>query len=367
MSAPEPVRPAFGNGSLLYVAGYGAGPGDGLHVYRLVAGQWEGKLLAGAAELSALAHHPLLPVVYGVSGSASGTVSAWDVSGDTARLLGATGSGGAEPCHVAVHPAGHVLSVANYASGTLALVRLRPDGAFDGDALRVPLEGSGTDPERQEQAHPHMAAFGGDAGNTVQVVDLGADVVHRLALASTSTGTSTSTANSTGAGTGLAEDAPWQVPPGTGPRHLAALPGGRLALSGELAATVLVRRTGGDGWTVVPSTGCTGPARTRSPRNYPGDIQASADGRYLYCANRGYDTIATFAVDGNQLTLVAECDAGARWPQHLLVSGHELLVAGRDGDAVVSLPLTHGIPGPARTIFECPGPSWLLAAPAAVL
>jgi 6-phosphogluconolactonase len=364
LSAPETaVAVAFGPAGsgagqdgrtppVLYVAGHGTGDSDGLHRFCRLDGRWEGSLLARAAEVAAMARHPGLPVVYAVSGTAEGTVHAWDVSGDKGRLLGETGSRGTEPCHVAIDPVGRLLVVSNYASGTLALQRLGADGSFEGPAAQVALSGSSVDPLRQEHAHPHMAAFFRN-GDAVLVADLGSDLLRHYALDVNANGEPA-----------LVEGPATAFPPGTGPRHLAILPHGGLVFSGELASTVLTGTASSGQWSMVPSTGRSGPARTRSARNYPGDIQASGDGRYVYCANRGQDTVATFAVDGGRLRLVSERDSGTRWPQHLLVAGDELLVAGRDSSTVVSFPLEDGFPGEPRPLFDCAGATWLLAGPA---
>jgi 6-phosphogluconolactonase len=114
-------------------------------------------------------------------------------------------------------------------------------------------------------------------------------------------------------------------------------------------------------WRVTPSTTRTGPAKTRTPRNYPGDIEGSVDGRFVYLANRGYDTIGTFAVGAGDPQFIAEMDTGVQWPQHLLVDGDELVIAGWDSGLVVSMPLVDGVPGDPTVLFECSGAGWLLA------
>jgi 6-phosphogluconolactonase len=330
-------------GAALLVACRGDGLQAGLHRY---AGTGlTGGLIAPAEGLAALAPHPRLPVVYGVAGIGEGRLLAWALSGEGAELLGEGPSGGAEPCALAVDPEGRALVVANYASGTLGLQRLRADGGFDGAPERIALAGSGPDPDRQDAAHPHHVLF---AQGGLHVTDLGADRLRHYAPDLSA---------------GLVPTGETALPPGTGPRHAVALPGGRLAVTGELAATLTVGRPGAADWAVTAGSTRQGPARTRSPRNYPGDLQVSASGRHVHFANRGHDTIASFDVTGPLPRLVAERDAGAAWPQHLCVLGDWLLVAGWDGDRVVALPLEEDIPGPPLEVLSCPGPCWLLALP----
>jgi 6-phosphogluconolactonase (cycloisomerase 2 family) len=311
--------------------------------------RWESAHLATVDQLLALALHPSLPVVYGVSGVGDeGFVHAWDVSATSVLTLTETPSGGSGPCHLAVDPDARMLVVANYGTSTLAVWSLAEDGSLSGEGELIELGGGSVDLERQDTAHPHQVVFNGDL---LYVVDLGADVVRTLEVSEPGNGVATLTP--------VMETA---VPAGTGPRHLVVLPGGDVALSGELASTVL---TGWPGdcateWLVAPSTERTGSARCTSSRNFPGDIQCSTDGQLGYLANRGYDTIATFALGAGTPRLIAELDSGVKWPQHLLLAGDELLVAGQDSSLVVAMPLVGGVPGGHRVLFECEGAAWLL-------
>ena len=157
----------------LYVAAYGSDPTHGL--YRFAHGErgWQGSLLSVVDRLSALAWHPTLPVIYGVSGSEVGRVHAWNVSGSTASTLTDAESGGLEPCHVAVSPDGRRVVVTNYSSSNLMVWDVAADGSLV-NAVALHLAGSGRDPERQEAAHPHQAVF--ESGE-LRVVNLGTDAV----------------------------------------------------------------------------------------------------------------------------------------------------------------------------------------------
>jgi 6-phosphogluconolactonase len=309
---------------------------------------WQGTHLATVDQLATMAWHPSLPVIYGASGVGDGIVHAWDVSGEVAVTLAEDPTGGVEPCHIVIDPDGRMLVVTNYQTGTLAVWPLSDDGSLAGERELIELSGSSIDPERQDATHPHQAIF---SGNTLYVVDLGADVVHAFAVAADGSGA-----------TALTPAADLPVPAGTGPRHLVVLPGGDVAVSGELESSVLAGRPNGAAteWRVTPSTTRTGPARTRTPRNYPGDIEGSLDGRFVYLANRGYDTIGTFAIGAADPQFISEMDTSVQWPQHLLVDGDELVIAGWDSGLVVSMPLVDGVPGEPGVLFECSGAGWLL-------
>lgn len=331
------------HGRSLLVAARGTGPEHGLWQFVPEGAEWRGRQLATVGQLSSLCRHPALPIVYG-AGSTRGVVHAWRIEGGAANSIGEVPSEG-DPCHLAVDPEGRLLVAANYASSTLTLVALGDDGSF-GDEVSVSLEGQGPDAERQEAAHPHQILF---HDGLMLVVDLGADLVRRFAVDPAQP-------------LAIAPIEPLTAPAGSGPRHGVFLPGGRIALSGELASSLVVGAVAPTpGWESAASTGLRGPAKSRTPRNYPGDVQRSVDGRFVYLANRGHDTVAAFDVTSKAPRLVAEIGSGGAWPQHLLVHGDRCLVANWDQNAVTVLGLTEeGFAGPAEPLFDCPGPGWLL-------
>ncbi len=336
-------------GESLLVAARGKGPEHGLWQFIPGPDGWQGRQLATVGQLSSLCRHPSLPVVYG-TGSVRGVVLAWRIEGGAAVPLGEMAAGD-DPCFLAVDPTGRLLVSVNYGSSDLTLLPLAPDGRFAGGSSSLALEGGGPDADRQEAAHPHQALF---HDGMLYVIDLGSDSIRRFAVDAARPGL----AALTEAGEGI-------VPPGTGPRHGVFLPDGRMASSGELASSLVVGAPEGSDWLSVASTALSGPAKTRSDRNYPGDIQRSEDGSFVYLANRGYDTIGVFDLRAGTPRLVAEPSAAAAWPQHLLVQAGHLLIAGWDSGRVTAIELTpDGVAGPAEALFECPGAGWLLMFPA---
>ena len=53
----------------------------------------------------------------------------------------------------------------------------------------------------------------------------------------------------------------------------------------------------------------------------------SRDGRFVYVANRGPDTVSVFAWNGESATLIAEVPTGGEWPRHLALIDDHLYVA----------------------------------------
>lgn len=326
---------------LVYVGCYtpdssGAGHGTGIAVFRRDPATGA---LAPAGPTAAtpgpsfLATDPDRRYLFAVAERPDGGVRGFAIGPD--GTLAPTGperpTGGADPCHLTLDPSGGYLIVANYTSGAVSVHPVAdgavgersdlvqhsgrdpetpPTGADEATATCGSGSRFGPDPDRQDGPHAHEALFD-PAGEHLLVNDLGTDRVHGYRLA----------------GGRLVAGPVSQVPPGTGPRHL-VFDGSTIWLAGELAATVGRYRyadgalSGPDA--VAPSTG------RPEPRTYPSEIALSPDGRYLYVANRGADTVTVFA-DG---TPVQEVDTGGAWPRHLALVGGHVYVANQNSDTV---------------------------------
>jgi 6-phosphogluconolactonase len=135
---------------------------------------------------------------------------------------------------------------------------------------------------------------------------------------------------------------PWvAVKPGAGPRHITFHPSGKYAyLMNEMHVTVsafTVDRITGN--LVEVQTLPTLP-RELTAEDSGADIHLSPDGRFLYCSNRGHDSIAAFKVDARsgKLTLVAHEHTGGKTPRNFTIdpTGAFLLVANQNTDTIVS-------------------------------
>ncbi|MFJ1809586.1 MULTISPECIES: lactonase family protein [unclassified Streptomyces] len=281
---------------------------------------------------SFLAAHPSLGVVYSTNETETGTVSAVARSDDgTLSPLGdPMNSGGANPCHLTVHPDGEWLLTANYGSdtapGTVAVHRLGADGRLLEPTDLVVHHGAGPVTGRQEGSHAHQVLVD-PAGRFALAVDLGADAVLTYRL-DTLTGT-------------LERIAVNPMSEGSGPRHLAFAPGGDLVFSAdELSSTVTCHRYDAANGTLTALSSV--PATTaKDVVNQPGGIVASPCGRFVWVTNRGADTVAAFRLAGSALEPLGEVPAGGTWPRGLaLVDGH-LLVANQHSGTLAVLPVLH--------------------------
>ncbi|MFF0474730.1 lactonase family protein [Streptomyces sp. NPDC004284] len=262
------------------------------------------------------------PVLHAVSETDTGAVAAFDVTGPAPRPLGTpVPVGGAGPTHLAL-AAGHLLT-ANYTSGSVTALPLAEDGTARPATTVLRHEGGGPVADRQSGPHAHQV-LPDPSGRWVVSVDLGTDSVRICALDP-----------ATGALTLHGETA---LRPGTGPRHLAFHPAGTHAyVLNELEPTLTVCRwDAAEGVleplaeTPVVPEGATGPS-------YPSEVVVAPDGRFLWAAVRGDDTLAVLALDadGAGARLVATVPCGGTWPRDLTLdpSGRRLYAANeRSGD-----------------------------------
>ncbi|MBB2925333.1 lactonase family protein [Cellulomonas cellasea] len=374
-SAPAPA-PSAGSRELWVgtypAAGAGTPAGLGEGVWRVTLDVATGGL-AGARQVartpapSFVAVHPSGRVLYAVGERSEGTVTAFAVrGGDTdapepVRLepLATVASGGADPCHLLLSPDARTLFVANYSSGTLAVLPLDADGGFAPEVLGsgTPAQvfghtGTGPDESRQESPHAHFVALAPGAAH-VLVCDLGTDEVRRYRVEADGR---------------LAEDGiAATLPPGTGPRHLVFSADGRFAyLVGELDVTVHVlawdaATTTGRSVQVLPAGGTAAEvdaATGVAPRVLPSHV--TLDGDRLLVGVRAAGVLAELAVGSDGLlTPVRDVPLGAGdWPRHHAVVDGWTVVAEQVGGALVTFAPGTREPG---TVLPLPAPACVVA------
>lgn len=307
--------------------------GRGIDVYRTGGGleNWTplGRV-EGLANPSFLVADTKRAVLYTVQGD-GGQASAFAVSPDgTVRSLGSAATGGTNSVHEALDPTGRFLIVANYASGSVALLRVRPDGGLEPACHVLPLPGD-PGPHRTEQAcaHPHHVVPSPD-GRHVIVPDKGLDRVFVLAVD----------------GERLAIVSETAMRPGAGPRHIAFHPREPLAfLVNELESSVATCRWDAGAGTLTPLY-----LAPTLPPDFFGASTAAAivvtpDGRFVYASNRGQDGIARFRVEkSGRLDPAGWTPSGGRDPRFMVLApdGKHLLVANEQGDSLVEFAVDPG-------------------------
>ena len=236
--------------------------------------------------------------LYGASEVEKGVVQAWRI-GSNGELseLNQVASGGAGPVYLSLTPDGRHLLVANYVSGSIAVLPVKEDGNL-GEAVDVHQDQGPAGAERPAAAvegsfaisdhngpHAHMIAAD-PSGKFDYSTDLGLDRIYQYRLDS-ATGKLTP------------NDPPFITAssPGAGPRHFVFTPqGDGLWLINEEASTLTF-------YHLDKQSGLLREGKTVSalPAEYKGTSFAaglvlSRDGKQLYVANRLHNSIAHFTV-----------------------------------------------------------------------
>ncbi len=183
------------------------------------------------------------------------------------------------------------------------------------------------DPQRQDAPHAHSINL--DAANRFAFApDLGLDkvMIYRFDAAQ-----STLTPNDPPAAA---------VAPGSGPRHFAFHPNGRLAYAiNELASTITAfEYDAGRGTLQTLQTVSTLPDGFEG-KSFTADVHVHPSGKFVYGSNRGHDSIAAFAVDEatGKLTAIGHQSTEGKTPRNFGIdpTGAYLLAANQDTDNVV--------------------------------
>ncbi|MGR6329027.1 lactonase family protein [Sphingomonas sp. XXL09] len=245
------------------------------------------------------------------------------------RLIAASPTLGADPCHLALSSDGKMLAAANYSSGSVILWTLNEATGLPHAGAQL-IEHHGHGPNRERQAAPHAHWVGFAAGNAIlHAVDLGADAIfaHHIDRA-----------------TGRIADTriAYRAESGSGPRHLLRHPGLPIAyLVAELANTVTVLRAGSDGTFVRLGAVSSLPAGFHGT-SFAAHIAINAAGTRLYVSNRGHDSIAVFELGARGMPrMLQHVPSGGHWPRFfkLMESRGEMLVANQRSGGVAVLPV----------------------------
>jgi len=253
------------------------------------------------------------------NGEPSGSVSSFAIDRTTGKLtwLSTQSSKGTSPCHLALDRTGRFLAVANYSSGTFAVLPVSPDGKLGASVAVVKQLGSGPNKERQEGPHAHQVLFSADNRFLIGV-DLGAD---RVAVYKFNATTGALTQN---------EPAGFMTTGGSGPRHLAFHPDGVHAfLISELASTITPLTWDGAAGSLKAGTPVSTLPADFKARSSTAEVAVHPNGKFVYGSNRGHDSIAIFSTDAaGALTPVGFEPTRGKTPRHFAIApGGRWLVA----------------------------------------
>jgi 6-phosphogluconolactonase len=353
----------FGNSSrFAYLGTYTKGSGNGQGIYLYQANSFTGeldlvKLVSTVPDPSFLCASASGKFLYATNeianfnGGTSGSVTSFSVNQQTGdlTLLNTVSSVGGGPVFLSIDATGKYLFVANYGGGSIAVLPIHADGSL-GNAVDSHVDIGNVGPTVATNAPPGSFAFSGhDAPHAHCILpdtnskfilntDLGQDRIYVYSF-------DPNTGVLTPANTPFVS-----IPPGDGPRHIFFHPSGRwLYCITEEASTLMV-------FSYNQSNGGLYPIQLISalPPGFKGssfgsEVRVSADGRFVYAANRLHDSIATFAINFNgELRYIGEAATRGDYPRQFIIdpTGNFLYSCNQRSDNLTSYrldPIT-GVP-----------------------
>jgi 6-phosphogluconolactonase len=352
--------PLAKNGKLRAYAGTyssavdGGANGEGIYLFEMDPHTGElstARLVAKTPNPSWIVIHPSHKYLYAINEVTnyqgdSGSVTAFAVDATTGDLtqINTVSSEGAGPAHMSLDAVGKFAFVANYVGGTIAVLPILAGGAL-GSAIDVHTDTANLGSKHATSAprgsfavsghdRPHAHMIAATPGNKfVLATDLAQDRLYVYKFDS-------ATGKLTPAATPFVS-----LPSGNGPRHFAFHPNGHwLYLLQEEASTISFFKfdstTGALEAQQSISTLTPGFAGT----NYTSEIAVSADGKFLYAANRLHDTITicSIATDG-RIQRIGEASTLGDYPRHIAIdpAGNFIYVCNQKSDSITVFRRNH--------------------------
>ncbi len=287
---------------------------EGVYIYRMDGSS--GKLsyetvIRDMPNVSFMAVHPQSGLIYAVNetkefqGQSGGGVSviAFNSSTNSFHVLDQQSSGGQNPCYISIEKTGRFALVANYESGSVAMLPIQADGRLKPPSDVILHVGSSVHPERQTGPHTHCIIP--DPTNRFAIaVDLGMDklVVYHIDFEFGK----------------LHKHSEVAVEAGAGPRHLIFDSRGQYAfLLNELNSTVNVYHYNHEMASFHQLQTISTLPEDFTGENYCADIHLSLDEKHLYASNRQHDSLVCFKVDADKgkLTYQSRISSNGREPR----------------------------------------------------
>ena len=319
----------------MYVGSYTSearGHGEGISVYRRdrESDGWRLiQVLKDFADPSFLTIDRQGRCLYSAHGDgAQATASRIDGASGRLTVINQQPTRGTNGVHLAIDATNRFLALANYATGTLVVLPINPDGSLAPVSDLATMTGTpGPHRTQQESSHPHHCPFD-RTGRFIVVPDKGLDTIFVYRLDASS-------------GKLVPADPPSIVArAGAAPRHVDFHPTRPFAyVINEIDSTIAT-------YQFDPAKGVLKPLQIlpTAPATYTGnntgaEIWVAPSGRFVYGSNRGHDSIAIFAIDDRTglLTSVGWEPTQGRTPRYfgLDPSGTHLYAANQNSDTVV--------------------------------
>lgn len=297
------------------------------------------ELAAEAKDPAFLALHPSGKFLYAIDESVDAKrspgagLTAYSINAATGNLtlLNRQSHGSSGACHLSVDATGRTLLVAHYGGGSVSSVSVSPDGRLGELGSLIQHTGSSINAARQKGPHAHAIVLSPD-NRFALVPDLGLDrvLVYQIdpATAKLTPHTPPSAA----------------LAPGSGPRHLAFHPNGRVAyVINEMLCTMTAFRYDATRGTLTEfqTLSTLPPGEAVAKGTSTAELQLHPSGKFLYGSNRGHNTIVVYAIDTatGQLTYVENASTLGKTPRHFALdpTGRWLLAENQDSSTVAIL------------------------------
>jgi 6-phosphogluconolactonase (cycloisomerase 2 family) len=331
MASPSTMQSA----KFAYVGSYTTkernGHGEGINVYKIDpgTGNWTHvQLLKEVVNPSFLTLDQRERVLYSAHGDGD-EATAFQIDTPSGRLsvLNRQSTGGKNGVSLAVDPTNRFLVLANYSSGTVAVLPINPDGSLGKLSDLVTLSGApGPHPTEQTSSHPHDVAFD-PSERFIVVPDKGLDRVFVFML-DTSSGK-------------LVAASSVASRPGAGPRHVDFHPRKPYTyVLNELDSTITTYGFDAGRGELRPLQVITTLPPAFAGNSTTSEIEVAPSGQFVYASNRGHDSLAIFAIDGftGLLASVGWESTQGKTPRFFSIypAGTFLYAANEDSDTIVT-------------------------------
>ena len=321
---------------LVFVSAFAPGDQGAIHAFRLDVNSGQLKQVHRTTDVEHpffMAISPRGKYLYSIhaegqfGGESHEEVAAYQILDRTGqlKLLNRQSALGTAACYLDVDATGKTVVVANYSTGSVASLPVKPDGSLGRVASFVQHQGSSVNPQRQAGPHAHCIVISPD-NRFAYAADLGLDQVVAYRL------------QPTGAQLAPHRQPFIRTPPGAGPRHLTFHPHGKqVYVINELTNSVTVFDYTESGLLIEQQTISTLPEGFDGT-SYCADVKITPNGRFLYGTNRGHHSVAAYRIaeDGRLSLLSIEPSLGDG-PQNLAITpgGQLLLCANMPGDNLI--------------------------------
>jgi len=285
-------------------------------------------------------------------GQATGAVSVFAIDAGSGALtfINQRPSMGTAPCHLVLDRSARHLLVANYGSGSVAVLPVAADGRLGSASDVVQHTGHSVNSERQQGPHAHCVTVD-RANRHVFVCDLGLDKVLSYRLDGR-------------LGKLIPNDPPFaQVKPGSGPRHMVFHPDGRFAyVINEMSSTVTAFRYDANAGVLSEVQTVSALPHYFTGVNSGAEVDVHPSGKLLYVSNRGHNSVVLFNIDSRNgtLTYAEENVTRGLKPRHFGIdpSGEYLAVGNQDSDTILVTRIDprSGRLAPSGVLSPCPSP-----------